>query len=75
MTLGRVMVRPRWKGKGFAKKTIFYGIEYMTKNIEKYKIELEVLNANSNAIKFYKKLGFIDAQFARETRTMELRNI
>ena len=73
MTLGRVMVDPRWKGKGFAKQTISYGIKYMTQSTKKYEITLEVLNTNTSAMILYKKLGFVAVKFADHTTTMVLK--
>jgi ribosomal protein S18 acetylase RimI-like enzyme len=74
LTLGRVMVDPRWRGRGFAKQTITYSIECMTKKADKYKVTLEVLNTNSNAISLYEKLGFVDVQSKENMIIMELQN-
>ncbi|WP_186490559.1 GNAT family N-acetyltransferase [Synechococcus sp. BIOS-U3-1] len=74
MILTRVMVNPRWKRKGFARQTISHGIECVRRNREKYRVVLEVFNTNSNAIKLYEKMGFVDTQSKGRMRTMELRH-
>jgi len=49
---------PSWRGKGFGTQLLIRSIEHakVINNIEK--VELEVVESNHTAVRFYKKMGF-----------------
>ncbi|KQB42494.1 GNAT family N-acetyltransferase [Flavobacterium aquidurense] len=57
--LGRILIGDKsYRGQGFGKAIIIALLEHIKLNIDRSKIELNVFDFNSNAIKCYEKVGF-----------------
>jgi len=58
--LGIVIGEDEYRGQGLGKEIMELGIDYGIKNLGLLKISLDVINENLNAVRLYKKLGFIE---------------
>lgn len=64
--LGRLIVKPKFRGKGIAKELMSKICELGTKELEVKECSLFVLAHNDNAIKSYKKFGFSFGNYPEE---------
>lgn len=70
--LEKIYILPKYKGKGFGRFSLISIIKNM-RLLDKKSISLDVIDTNTNAISFYKSLGFkktgtttLDAPFFKE---------
>lgn len=65
-------ILPKYKGQGIGTELMKY-LEKMCKENKKNKIVLEVRYRNTNAIKFYKKLGYVEKRILKNYYMMSYR--
>jgi len=68
--LGRILIMDQTlRGKGIGKQIVTLLLEFILENSKQRKVELNVFDFNTSAIKCYEKIGFVinpDKKFVRE---------
>ncbi len=69
--LGRVLIFPQYRGKGFGKAMIKCAVEYAFKELGLDEITLGVFDFNKSAIAAYQGIGFVEYQFNKGARQFQ----
>ena len=69
--LGRVLIFPEFRGKGFGKAMVKLAVKNAFENIGLYEITLNVFDFNETAIGIYKSIGFIDYEFKKDVTNFQ----
>ncbi len=68
--LCRVLIGPKWRGKGFGKQMVMKVLEYGFEVLGLHRIQLGVYDFNTPAIRCYEACGFVKEGLQRECRRM-----
>ena len=69
--LGRVLIFPEHRGRGFGKEMVKCAVEYAFKRLNLLEITLGVFDFNQSAISVYQGAGFLEYEFNKGARQFQ----